>query len=102
MIIINGERWRVRRIPPSHPVLVYKTGAPAIGCCDDITKTIYLSYTLSPAMTKRVLCHEIVHAFMYSYNVPLTDEVEEIVANIIDTYGYSIISWTNAAYDNLK
>lgn len=102
MIIINGERWRVRRVPPSHPILVYKVGAPAVGCCDDITKTIYISYALTSAQTRKVLCHEIVHAAMYSYDVLISDDIEEIVADIIATYGDEIIGWTNITYDKLK
>lgn len=102
MIIINGERWRVRLVPPSHPILVYKTGFPAIGCCDDITKTIYLSQVLSPEEMKFVLCHEIVHAFMYSYNIMMDDEDEEMLANIIAEYGDAIIQLTNIVYDKLR
>ena len=33
-------------VSPSHPVLVHKSGPPAIGCCDDPTRTIYISNTL--------------------------------------------------------
>lgn len=102
MIIINGERWRVRLVSPSHPILVYKTGLPALGCCDDVTKTIYLSQSLSPAKMRQVLCHELVHAAMYSYNVDLEDNIEEIVANIIAEYGDEIIHLTNVTFDKLK
>jgi Zn-dependent peptidase ImmA (M78 family) len=101
MIVINGERWRVRIVSPSHPILVYKTGNLALGCCDDITKTIYLSQSLSKHKMRQVLCHELVHAAMYSYNVDLEDNIEEIVANIIAEYGDEIIRLTNT-FDKLK
>ena len=42
-------------VSPSHPVLVHKSGPPAIGCCDDPTKTIYISNTLSSSMIRKVL-----------------------------------------------
>ena len=32
---------------------------------------------------KKVLCHEMVHAVMYRYDVDMSDYVEEIVADII-------------------
>lgn len=102
MIMINGERWRVRRVPPSYPVLVHKKGAPAIGCCDDITKTIYISQVLTPSQTRQVLCHEIVHAYMYSYNIMIDDYTEEIVASILDTYGEDIFAHTSLVYDSFK
>jgi hypothetical protein len=100
-MIINGELWRVRLVPPSHPILVYKTGLPAIGCCDDITKTIYISQALSPNEIRQVLCHELVHSIMYSYNIDLEDSVEELVANIIAYYGDEIIYLTNMVFDKL-
>lgn len=102
MIKINGERWRVRLVPPSHPVLIYKHGAPAWGCCDDITKTIYLSQGLTKAELKEVLRHEIVHAFAYSYNLNMAYDVEETVAEFVATYGDDIITFTEIAFDKLK
>lgn len=89
-------------VSPSHPMLTFKKGPPAIGCCDDVTKTIYISNILSKPMIKKVLRHEIVHAMMYSYNVDMPDDIEEIVADIIATYGDEIISLTNLTYDRIK
>lgn len=102
MIEVNGEWWRVKIVPPYHPILTYRTGVPALGCCDDITKTIYLNQTLTWEEMKVVLRHEVVHAVMYSYDENLPDDIEEIVANIIMTYGDEIIHLTNIAYDKLK
>ena len=101
-MIINGERWRIKIVPPSDPVLMYKSTTPAFGCCDDITKIIYLNQTLAPPQMKHVLCHEIVHAVMYSYNVDLNKEIEEKVADIIMEYGDKIIKLTNRSFNNLK
>lgn len=102
MIIINGELWRVRIVQPSYYILTQKTGLPAVGCCDDVTKTIYLSQSLSLLELRHVLCHELVHAAMYSYNIDLEDNIEEIVANIIADYGDEIIQLTNIVFDKLK
>lgn len=38
-------------------------------------------------MLKKILCHEITHAAMFSYNVDLSIEQEELVADLIATYG---------------
>lgn len=100
MIKINGELWRVRIVPPQHPAL-YRNGNPALGCCDDIVKTIFISNILTQREMKKVLCHEMVHAAMYSYDVPITDYVEEIVADLIATYGNEIMSLTHMAYDKM-
>ena len=100
MIKINGELWRVRIVPPQHPAL-YRNGNPALGCCDDVVKTIFISNILTQREMKKVLCHEMVHAAMYSYDVPITDYVEEIVADLIATYGIEIMSLTHMTYDKM-
>lgn len=101
MIKINGEVWRVRLVSPHHPMLTTREGRPAVGCCDDITKTIFLSNILNQKFMKKVLCHEIVHAAMYSYDVPITDEVEEIVADLIATYGNEIMNLSHMSYNKV-
>ena len=98
MIKINGKLWRVRLVPPQHPIL-FRNGNPALGCCDDITKTIYISNAISQVYMRKVLCHEIVHAAMYSYDVPIDDNIEEIVADMIATYGNEIMTLSNMTYD---
>jgi hypothetical protein len=39
---------------------------------------------------------------MYSYDVDLEDDVEEIVADIMMTYGDEILKLTQIAFDKLK
>jgi hypothetical protein len=102
MITINGVRWRVRLVPPSHPFLATRRNTFALGCCDNLAKTIYISNALSRAMIKKVLCHEIVHAAMFSYGVDLSYHEEELVADLISTYGDEIIATTNLIYDRIK
>ena len=82
MITINGEVWRVRMVSPYHPILNYGGYHPALGCCDDITKTIYINNAQDTDSVKKVLCHEMVHAVMYSYNEYLENETEEIVEKL--------------------
>jgi hypothetical protein len=43
-----------------------------------------------------------VHAVMYSYNEYLENETEEIVANIIMTYGDEILQLTHMTFDKIK
>ena len=53
-------------------------------------------------MIKKVLCHEIVHAVMYSYHVDLSHREEEMVADLISSYGDEIMRLTHLTYDKLK
>ena len=51
---------------------------------------------------EKVLCHELTHAAMFSYNVDLTYEQEEVLADIIATYGQEIIHMANLLFKRLK
>lgn len=102
MIQINGEYWRTMMVPYNHHMLRKSNGQLAIGACDDYTKTIYINNTLSGKMLKKVLCHELTHAAMFSYNVELSYDQEEILADIIATYGEEIIAMTNIIFQKLK
>ena len=53
-------------------------------------------------MLKKVLCHELTHAAMFSYNVELSLEQEELLADIIATYGEEIIQITNTLFYKIK
>ena len=101
MIIVNGKGWRVLLVPPSHPFLNEHRDEPALGCCDRNTQTICINNTLPKSQMRKVLCHEIVHAFMYSYSINLGYYEEEKIADIIATYGHSMIQLTNLTYKNL-
>ena len=50
-------------------------------------KTIYLCEDLEYNLMKKVLSHELTHAAMFSYNVELNLEQEELFADLVATYG---------------
>ena len=102
MIIINGIEWRVKLGHPLDEVLIRDDGTHTLGMCDRYTKTIYLASNLKGSMLKKVVCHEIVHAAMFSYNVYLSLEQEEIIADLIATYGEEIINITNKVFYKLQ
>jgi len=51
---------------------------------------------------RKVLCHELTHAAMYSYNVDIPDPEEEVLADLVASYGDEIISLTNMVSKKLK
>ena len=102
MIKINGIEWKIKFVYPLDEHLVREDGTYSIGMCDRDTKTIYLAKNLEGSLLKKVLCHEIVHAAMFSYNVYLSLEQEEIIADIIATYGEEIINITNKVFKKLQ
>lgn len=87
MININGEEWKVALTSPLDPILQRSDKSFTLGVCDDILKTIFINKELSQKYIWKVLCHELTHAAMFSYNIDLTLEQEEILADLIATYG---------------
>ena len=102
MVKINGETWKIFLVSPNHPMVMRENGQYALGSCDDISKGIYIIDGLETNKFKKVLCHELTHAAMYSYNVNLTIEQEELLADLIATYGQEIIQETNRIFIRLK
>jgi len=102
MFTFNGIGWRVEFTNPRNPIFMRGDGTYAPGVCVNDTKTIYLADNLEGKMLKKVLCHEIVHAAMFSYNVYLSLEQEEVIADIIATYGQEIITITNKVFRKLQ
>lgn len=100
--VINGLGWRVRIVPPTHPMLLTNRNTFTLGCCDNSTKTIYIADGLDEVKFRKVLAHEVTHAAMFSYNVILTLDQEELLADIFSTYGDEIVAVTNKVFKKIK
>lgn len=100
--IINGIRWDIRLVDPRNSIFITSDNYYTIGVCDLLTKTIYLANNLEGSMLKKVLCHEVAHAAIYSYNINLSLNQEEIIADWIATYGQEIFYITNKIYKELQ
>ena len=103
MFTINGEAWQILLVSPYHPALQRSDGSWALGMCYDDNKTIYIDIDLldESKRFKKVLCHEITHAAMFSYDVELAYEQEEVLADILATYGEEIVDITNKIFSRL-
>ena len=102
MIEINGNKWYIKFVDKNDNILSTENGKQTLGVCDNTTKTIYLANNLKGFMLKNVLCHELVHAAMFSYGIILNYEQEELIANLIATYGEEIIDKTNEIFRRLS
>ena len=100
--VINGEVWQVRLVPAGHHSLRRPNGSASVGCCDDRLKTIFIDRTLHGRFFLEVLAHEITHAAMFSYNVSLSLAQEELLAELMATFGEEIIDIANIIFDYLK
>ena len=99
---VNGIIWRVEMVSPYNPNLMRTDGSYTLGCCDNATKTIYIAEGLNAAKFYKVLAHEVTHAAMHSYEVGLTVSQEELLADIIATYGGEIVKVTNKVFRKIK
>lgn len=102
MFFINGVGWKINYVPQNFPLLQRMNGQYTIGACDNLTRTIYINEMLQGKLLKKVLCHEITHAAMFSYNVDLSIEQQELIADLISTYGDEIIYITNKIFSKLE
>ena len=102
MIEINGEDWEIAMVSPFSPGLMNPDGTYALGCCDDYLKIIFINNKLNKELTKKVLCHELTHAAMFSYDIQLDLMEEERLADVIATYGQDIVNMTNQIFKDLK
>lgn len=67
---------------------------------DNIKKTIFLNNKLQGDLLYKVLCHEIVHAFCFSYGIYIDNDLEEWLADFISEYGSEIIDKTDEILKN--
>lgn len=101
MFLINNIYWKLAFVPIDFPLLQRMDGTYTIGACDNLTRTIYISEILHGDLLRKVLCHQITHAAMFSYNVDLTIQQQELVADLISTYGDEIVYITNKIFNKL-
>lgn len=101
MFSINHEDWSVALVYPDDPALLMPNGRYALGACNDITKTIYINHTLYGEDFERVLCHELTHAAMFAYDVTLDHDEEELLAEVIATFGEEIVDITDILFDKI-
>ena len=101
MFTINGIEWTIKMVSINHPKLQRSDGSWSIGACDSALQTIYIRADLQGEKLKKVLCHEITHAAMFSYNVELSIEQEELLADLIATYGQEIICIANKIFHRI-
>ena len=99
---INGVVWQVKAVPAYDSHLMRPDGSFTIGMCNNVEKVIYIIKGLSETQFYKVLAHEITHAAMYSYSVGLTIDQEELLADIIATYGGEIVQVTNKVFRKIK
>ena len=102
MFQINNQWWHISFVPKYSKILQRSDGTYTVGVTDNDTKTVYIDETIKGYFLRKVLCHEITHAAMFSYRIKLNIEQEELLADLIATYGTEIISITDKIFARIK
>ena len=71
-------------------------GSITFGVTDVNVLGIFIWSSLRGRMLRKVMLHELSHAFIFSYGYYLTLEEEEFLCSFIDTYAEDIISYTDS------
>jgi predicted SprT family Zn-dependent metalloprotease len=89
---VNGLNWKIRLVRANSDMLRRSDNIYTLGSCDRVNRTIYISNKLKGEQLRKVLTHEVCHSVMFSYNVNLSIEQEEIVCQMISLYGLEILA----------
>lgn len=71
-------------------------GSVTFGVTDVNVLGIFIWSSLRGRMLRKVMVHELSHAFIFSYGYFLTLEEEEFLCSFIDTYAEDIIECTDS------
>lgn len=99
---INGIKWKVRVVSPEHPRLIRSNGSRTDGCCDRHAHSIYLNGYININKMQKVLYHEITHAAMFSYDIDLSLQQEELIADLLASYGKEIITTADNIFNRIS
>lgn len=87
---INGIEWNVILTNDAEN-LRRPDGSITLGVTDINCKSIFLWSGLNERMLRKVLIHELSHAFVFSYDYSLELDEEEFLCSFIDTYAIDIL-----------
>lgn len=102
MFAINGSIWAIAYVEPFSPYLMRSDGTYAVGMCDSNINTVFINNRLEGSFLQKVLTHEICHAAMMSYSISLAEQQEELICDIIATYGREIIEIADEIFYQIK
>lgn len=98
---IGNQQWNLYFVPPDSDIFITSSGRRTVGVTDIATHEVFIANNLVPGFEHKVLCHEVVHCAIASYNVKLTIDQEELIADLIATYGREIIDVTDIIFGKI-
>lgn len=88
---INNQIWHIVFTAPNSPKLRRSDNSLTVGVTDGNDGCVYLSDALRGAFLRKVVCHELVHCFCFSFDISIPISQEEFMADWISRYGEDLI-----------
>lgn len=102
---INGYFWQIKFVEENSEKLIYK-GEKCLGICYFEKQKIYINGTLEDKRLKSTIVHELVHAFIYCYDIEIPtddpDEAEEVFCDFVGDHIGKIHKLALKIYDSYK
>lgn len=95
---INGLNWKIVFTENDNDLIV--NSSVRLGVTDRNRLTIFLYDGLKGKLLRKVLIHELTHAWLFSYDYDLDVETEEMLCEFLDTYAESIIDEADEYLEN--
>ena len=106
-VAINGELWRVVRVPAGDPRLIDRTGVPRVATTSPSSREIAVLDSLVPPLLDRVVLHEVAHAITVSWallpelrSAALRDDLtrlEEWSARLVENHAMEAVNAASEA-----
>lgn len=97
-MIVNGIKWNI--VFTNNPYDLELNGTVRLGITDRNTHTIYIHNSLQGEMLKKVLLHELTHAWLFSYGYDLSVEIEEMLCGFVDTFLFDLSETLDTLLEN--
>lgn len=91
MFTINGINWNLIFVNSSSTDLLRSDGTISLAVTDWNRRSIFVSFAPMGNYLRRIIAHELCHAFCFSYDISMPIEQEEYLANWISLYGTDLI-----------
>lgn len=100
-INVNGVEWEIKSVPHNSIDLMRHDWVITLGVTDCNLKSVFISDSIRDELLYKVVCHELCHVFIFSYNYYLSEEEEERLAEFISMFGMQILGLTYDIINNL-
>lgn len=91
MFIINGILWNLIFVNQNDERLMRSDGLYSLAVTDWNEKGIFVSKNPKDSYLRKIIAHELCHAFCFSFGVHMPMEQEEYLADWISIYGTDLI-----------